>query len=351
MPGSSNNFASSQLSLGEHNITLRVQDNDGEWSVEVSTELIINGIPTAHIDYISPNPALHNECVVFIGNGTDDGTIKRYVWRSSIDGILQNSSSYIFFSQCYYQPFQSRGNDQFLSNGTHTIYLKVQDDLGAWSDEVSEILAVNGRPMARVVSIFANPAVEGDSILFVGYGTDDVTVEKYMWTSFTDGEIFSGSSPTFTYSTLSVGTHIILLKVQDNEGAWSELVSMEITILRDTDGDMVPDMNDTFPNDSNEWNDTDEDGIGDNSDSFPNDPSASKDSDSDGYPDKWNEKMTEEDSTTGLKLDIYPDDPEKWKKEDSNGGGFLPGFEAFTVIGVIGVNMLLCRRRRKEIMN
>jgi hypothetical protein len=61
--------------------------------------------------------------------------------------------------------------------------------------------------------------------------------------------------------------------------------------------------------------DTDDDNVGDNKDDFPNDPAASLDRDDDGYPDKWNPGMSEDDSTTELKLDHYPDDPMKWKKE------------------------------------
>lgn len=40
----------------------------------------------------------------------------------------------------------------------------------------------------------------------------------------------------------------------------------------DTDGDSVPDIDDAFPNDPNEWVDSDGDGIGDNSDPYPLDP-------------------------------------------------------------------------------
>ena len=63
----------------------------------------------------------------------------------------------------------------------------------------------------------------------------------------------------------------------------------------DDDNDNVPDSNDSFPNDSNEWSDADSDGIGDNSDldddndgvpdtsdDFPLDSSESTDTDNDG---------------------------------------------------------------------
>ncbi|MBD9377930.1 hypothetical protein IB228_11185 [Pseudoxanthomonas sp. PXM04] len=45
----------------------------------------------------------------------------------------------------------------------------------------------------------------------------------------------------------------------------------------DTDGDGVPDDEDAFPNDPNEWKDTDGDGIGDNADTAPEDPTNGED--------------------------------------------------------------------------
>ena len=53
----------------------------------------------------------------------------------------------------------------------------------------------------------------------------------------------------------------------------------------DSDGDGVPDSQDAFPNDPNEWADTDGDGYGDNGDAFPNDPNEWFDSDGDGIGD------------------------------------------------------------------
>ena len=50
----------------------------------------------------------------------------------------------------------------------------------------------------------------------------------------------------------------------------------------DDDGDEVPDTEDVFPDDPEEWADTDEDGIGDNADAFPTDAGETQDTDNDG---------------------------------------------------------------------
>ena len=84
--------------------------------------------PTAAIDSIKPNPAKTGEKITFTGHGTDsDGTVVNYEWRSSVDGHLSNLASF---------------SSSTLSAGAHTIFFRVQDDEGAWSAEVSEVLSV-----------------------------------------------------------------------------------------------------------------------------------------------------------------------------------------------------------------
>jgi len=86
-------------------------------------------LPVAFIDGIYPNPAEEGEKVFFAGHGEDpDGSIVGHYWRSSIDGILSTQASF---------------STSDLSIGTHTIYLKVQDDDGTWSEEISEVLDIS----------------------------------------------------------------------------------------------------------------------------------------------------------------------------------------------------------------
>ncbi len=85
--------------------------------------------PTAVIDAITPNPALPGGKVDFTGHGSDSdgGAVFAYSWRSNIDGVLSTSASF---------------SSTTLSTGQHTIYFKVQDDLGSWSKEESAYLDV-----------------------------------------------------------------------------------------------------------------------------------------------------------------------------------------------------------------
>lgn len=80
----------------------------------------------------------------------------------------------------------------------------------------------------------------------------------------------------------------------------------------DTDGDLVVDVDDAFPNDPNETKDSDGDGIGDNADAFPFNPGENADSDGDGVPNN---------------ADACPNDP--LDTIDSDGDGVCNNEDAF----------------------
>ena len=87
-----------------------------------------NEPPIAYIDSISPSDAAAGETVAFVGHGTDtDGTVVGYKWRSSIDGDLGTLATF---------------DSSSLSEGEHTIYLTVQDNNGAWSEEVESYIFI-----------------------------------------------------------------------------------------------------------------------------------------------------------------------------------------------------------------
>jgi len=91
-----------------------------------------NAPPTAYIDSIIPNPAEPGQLIEFSGHGTDnEGTIDAYQWESSIDGPINNSDSF---------------TTSTLSEGTHTISFRVQDNEGLWSQQVTQILIVGTIP-------------------------------------------------------------------------------------------------------------------------------------------------------------------------------------------------------------
>jgi len=251
--GTSASFARVDLVLGAHTISLRVQDDDSEWSSYVTAPLTIeegpppaNIPPVASISSITPNPATEGTLVTFTGLGTDiDGTIGAYEWRSDIQdpAVIGTSASF------------ARSD---LVLGAHTISLRVQDDDLEWSPEVSAPLIIeeegtpdNEAPEAFIDLIDPNPAGEGDLVSFVGHGTDsDGTIGAYEWRSSIDGPMESGAS--ITDSTLSAGTHTIFFRVQDDDLEWSPEVT-ETLVVGDMPTDLVVDNGDPGTSSTGIW--------------------------------------------------------------------------------------------------
>jgi hypothetical protein len=102
--------------------------------------------PTATIDSITPNPATQGKDTVrFKGHGYDsDGYIVDYYWKSSKDGKLSSSKEFT-------------KSASKLAVGTHTIYFKVKDNDGLWSDWATATLtikkSITGKPDLIVSSI------------------------------------------------------------------------------------------------------------------------------------------------------------------------------------------------------
>lgn len=171
--------------------------------------LIPNEAPIANIESISPSPAMENENVQFNGAGQDnDGTIETYLWHSSIEGTLYEGSKSTFTTSD-------------LSLGEHDITLKVKDNEDAWSDEESTTLIIHDRPVAEIISISPTPAAYGEEVYFEGSGSDQDGIARYVWVSSIDGEISNGSEADFSISTLSPGSHLIVLMVEDINGGRS----------------------------------------------------------------------------------------------------------------------------------
>ncbi len=88
-------------------------------------------------------------------------------------------------------------------------------------------------PTAYIDSILPNPASQAkDTISFTGHGTDvDGSIVAYNWRSSLDGPLNTSSSFSKPALELSIGTHTIYFKVQDNDGLWSPEVTQDLAIL------------------------------------------------------------------------------------------------------------------------
>jgi predicted small lipoprotein YifL len=129
-----------------------------------------NEQPTAYIDAVTPPTITAGEEVTLQGHGIDtDGTIVAHRWRSDIDGPLGTSASI---------------TTNALSVGEHEIYLKVQDNNGAWSEEVMSTVVVTPAeapiPLSIVFFTATSDTIHLGDTTTLGWevtGADEVTIE------------------------------------------------------------------------------------------------------------------------------------------------------------------------------
>lgn len=104
----------------------------------------------------------------------------------------------------------------------------------------------NQQPTAYQPTIYPNPATSDNSVSFSGSGSDsDGYIAGYNWRSSIDGQLSTYSE--FSTSSLSVGTHTIYFKVQDNEGTWSSEQTASLTINPADGGDPTDPTGDQEP--------------------------------------------------------------------------------------------------------
>ena len=199
-------------------LNISVWADDGVYNITSYKNMTVLTRPTARIISISPNPVKEGEIIAFNGTGVDeDGTVVAYEWSSDIDGVfsttqkMENSS---LSPGIHAVSFRVWDNDN-LSSLPHTMMLTVKDKL---------------RPVAGIISINPNPAIEGENITFIGMAVDNDngTILVWQWRSDIDGTFLN--SPNGTINWLSVGAHTISLKVRDDDGLWSEAVTKSLTI-------------------------------------------------------------------------------------------------------------------------
>jgi hypothetical protein len=139
--------------------------------------------------------------VTFTGHGIDpDGTVGAYSWRSSRDGDLSTAPSFSTSS---------------LSPGTHTIWFKVQDDDGVWSNEVlATVIVVPAEATKPVINSFnASPGIISPSgsstISWDVSGAATVSIDQQIGNVGLSGTrgVFPTATTTYTLTaTNTVGT-------------------------------------------------------------------------------------------------------------------------------------------------
>ena len=191
------------------------------------------------------------------------------------------------------------GSSAALSNATTVNPTFVVDVAGSYIVQlIVNDGTINSQPDTVIISTENSPPAadagddqtveEGDMVALDGFNSTDPNdnIISYSWKQ-TGGAKVNLTNPNEAEATFiapNVGTEpemlILQLTVIDAEGLQDiDTCAVQVTkALKDSDGDGVPDDQDDFPNDPDEYLDTDGDGEGNNADT---------DDDNDGMPDTW----------------------------------------------------------------
>ncbi|WP_062617492.1 PKD domain-containing protein [Flammeovirga sp. SJP92] len=200
--------------VGQHSVTLKVTDADGMSSKKViDINVLPDQVPPMAKIIVDESSGEAPLVVAFDGTSSSDmdGTIVSYLWE--IDGTTAATAL---------------TNYTFNQVGDQKVYLTVTDDSGLTSTD-SIIISVKGAnqlPLASFISSattgFAPLTVDFDASTSSDPDNDPLT---YTWN-------FGGGSPgtgVTTSATFGVGTHEVILTVEDGRGGIAS-ISQTITV-------------------------------------------------------------------------------------------------------------------------
>ena len=230
--GPEDSFTHTGFSTGNHTIYLKVRDDEGTWSYEERSSIMIGHQPEVEIESPDDGSQVDGE-VEITGLATDgdgDETIESV--EVSIDGenwIEVNGTS----------DWDHTWDTSEVENGEHTLTFRCQDDIG-YSEEVTLTLDVLNEVGNRAPEVTITSPEDGeelsDTITIEGTATDedgDETIESVELSLDSDEWMEVSGTDTWTYdldtTELEDGEHIIAVRAYDGE-EYSEVVTITMNI-------------------------------------------------------------------------------------------------------------------------
>jgi len=194
-----------------------------------------NRRPTARLS-AEPLELEFGEPVVFSGNGSsDDSQVAGYAFDFG-DGNTIGWAS------------QSWARHTYLSPGSYTTTLEVQDDEGAHSSAPASITITvldvqpNRPPLALIALPQPGSQLAAGMVTLSAAGSNDPDGDPllFVWSSDRDGHLVTTTSFEATV-TLSAGAHLLTLEVYDGEGGEaSATVQVEVRAIEREDSSILP---------------------------------------------------------------------------------------------------------------
>lgn len=219
-------FALSELSSGDHILTLRVTDSGGLYATAMAY-FTVNALPTAPTVGIAPDPAYSDDDLVASASGSSDpdgsGTVTySYAWYES--SVLSTASSSA--------TFPASATTKGL---VYKVVVTPSDGTGDGASAEAEITIDNTAPEIATPTISpSSGATAADTLVCTATATDldgDTPAISYAWTNDSRGSsLGSGSSLALSSSVASVGEVIgCTATATDDEGA-TDSASTTVTL-------------------------------------------------------------------------------------------------------------------------
>ena len=228
--------------VGDHIYFVRALDSRNAWSYPVSESgRVPNRAPVIGNLLDDPDPVTEGYLLSLVAENVTDanGTVMVVeFWRDADgdDGLDITKDEFLGSNST------AEGDDFPLdvlvtwAPGSHTYFARAQDDLGDWSDVVSEDGVVNGRPLIETLDASPNPVPYGDLLRLTATGVSDPDgsiVEVAFYRDTNGNEVYDEGADDYIGNDTAVGggwfiefaavmdTRIFFARAQDNDGGWS----------------------------------------------------------------------------------------------------------------------------------
>lgn len=206
-------FTTDVLSIGNHSITLKVEDEVGGLCTD-AVQIAIGTPPTLTITSPTSGEVITvGESIAFAGTVEDEEDIPSDInisWVSDIDGEFSTQNS------------DSSGNIAFgfsdLSSGLHNLVITATDSDGLTAI-IAQSLRVNTPPSAPTLNIAPDPAFSTDDLIVTANGATDADGDAitYTYEWYTDGTLTGYTTNTIPASATSIGEQWYV-RVTSNDG-------------------------------------------------------------------------------------------------------------------------------------
>ncbi|OIR11289.1 MAG: hypothetical protein BEU05_00925 [Marine Group III euryarchaeote CG-Bathy2] len=229
--GSDETIQISTLTNGTYNITLRLQASSGLWSENTTVAIYVNGRPRLSDPSITALLMVRGGVISFGAAGMDDADAgAELVFSAAYRRVGTSSWESAYISPSAWDAGRvefSFSPDFDASLGSYLFQLQAQDSHGGLSGWLVLPLPVEVTNIPPQVSTTLVPdsvvSADGPMLEFSAVFSDtDGSVEQLQWVSSLDGVLSTNASFSMSPESFTAGNHTITLRVQDNDGTWSE---------------------------------------------------------------------------------------------------------------------------------